>query len=181
MSEDAVVAPEPSAVPAPITGMTAVLSQHTQLLTERAAVISQIEGVGSLEDALEANEDAIKELRPALAEAFAAAGLQAPAALPLPMPTVTWVRNEPSYKFSQARLDRLQYIKAVGSVVHDDAGWSDIVTSTGIDGKGNAINVLRSYAAAGFLNKEGRGKTAVYSVNEKHPRVIADFNREDAD
>ena len=57
----------------------------------------------------------------------------------------------------------------------------DIVTSTGIDGKGNAINVLRSYSAAGFLNKSGRGKTAVYSVNEEHPRVIADFNREDAD
>ena len=181
MSEDVAATTEDTPVAQPVTGMTAVLSQHTQLLQERAAIISQIEGVGSLEDELEANEDAIKELRPALAEAFASAGLQAPAALPLPMPSVTWVRNEPSYKFSQARLERLQYIKSVGSVAHDDEGWSDVVTSTGVDGKGNAINVLRSYAAAGFLNKDGRGKSAVYSVNEEHPRVIADFNREDAD
>lgn len=164
----------------PVNGVTAVLGQQTQLLAERAEIIAQIEGVGSLEDALEANEAAIEELRPALVDAFASAGLAAPAALPLPMPSVTWVRNEPSYKFSQARLDRLQYIKSVGEVTHDDAGWADIVSSTGIDGKGDAVNVLRSYAAAGFLNKEGRGKTAVYSVNAEHPRVIADFNREDA-
>lgn len=177
MSEDATI--ETPAV-APVSGMTAVLNQQTQLLAERAEIIAQIEGVGSLEDALEANEEAINGLRPDLVEAFATAGLAAPAALPLPMPSVTWVRNEPSYKFSQARLDRLQYIKSVGSVAYDDEGWADTVTSTGIDGKGNAVNVLRSYAAAGFLNKDGRGKTAVYSVNEEHPRVIADFNREDA-
>jgi len=178
MSEEAVEAAPPVT---PASGVTAALNQHTQLLSERAAIIAQIEGVGSLEDALEANEAAIDDLRPALVDAFAAAGLAAPASLPLIMPTVTWVRKEPAYKFSQARLERLQYITSVSEVTHDDEGWADVVTSTGIDGKGNAINVLRSYAAAGFLNKAGRGKKAVYSVNMEHPRVIADFNREDAD
>jgi hypothetical protein len=176
MSED-VTAETP--VAAPVNGVTAVLAQQTQLLAERAEIIEQIEGVGSLEEALAANEEAINGLRPALTDAFASAGLGAPAPLPLAMPSVSWVRSEPTYKFSQARLDRLTYIKSVGSVGHEDAGWADIVSSTGIDGKGDATNVLRQYASAGFLHKEGRGKTAVYSVNEEHPRVIADFNRDE--